>query len=121
MCSDKSLSATSDTTASTGNCGSCIFPFIYNNRLHTSCTTIDGDSQPWCSTQVDASGNHVAGGGNWEYCTDNSCPGSSVSTTQQMRVNPLNEPGKCCKCFYLLTSYLLKNFRQVDSFKIVGS
>ena len=97
----KTPKATSDITASTGSCGSCIFPFIFGNRIHESCTTIDGDSQPWCSTKVDANGHHVDGGGNWEYCTDSSCPGTSVSTTQQMSVNPLNAPGSCCK--YLQT------------------
>ena len=88
------------TSASTGSCGNCIFPFIFGNRIHESCTTIDGDAQPWCSTKVDSNGVHVSGGGHWEYCTDSSCPGTSVSTTQQMSVNPLNAPGSCCKFPY---------------------
>ena len=32
-----------------GQCGGCIFPFIFQGRYHDSCTIIDGDS-PWCST-----------------------------------------------------------------------
>ena len=96
--SGSSVSTTSAAGNTTGSCGNCVFPFIFGNRIHESCTTIDGDSQPWCSTKVDASGNHVASTGNWEYCTDSSCPGTSVSTTEQMSVNPLNEPGKCCEC-----------------------
>ena len=80
---------------STGNCGNCVFPFKFGNRIHNTCTTIDGDATPWCSTQVDTSGNHVAG--NWEYCKSN-CPGVAAPA---MTVNPLNAAGSCCKfCLY---------------------
>ena len=49
----------------------------------------------------------MSGGNNWEYCTDSSCPGTSVSTTQQMSVNPLNAPGSCCKFpFIILTKFI---------------
>ena len=41
-----------------GNCGNCVFPFIFGGRKHTTCTTIDGDS-PWCATEVDSSGAYV--------------------------------------------------------------
>merc|ERR1712210_86312 len=41
--------------------------------LHTGCTTIDGDTTPWCSTQTDANNDHVSGVGAWGYC-DASCP-----------------------------------------------
>ena len=93
-------SPVSYTSPSTGSCGNCIFPWIFGGRIHESCTTIDGDPQPWCSTKLDDNGVHVAGGGHWEYCTDSSCPGTSASTTQQMSVNPMNAPGSCCKNLY---------------------
>jgi len=37
-------------------CGSCVFPFIYKNRKHYTCTSIDADDDPqdpkkWCSTK----------------------------------------------------------------------
>ena len=86
---------------SSGSCGNCVFPFIYGNRQHDSCTTIDGH-RPWCSTQVDSSGVHVEG--NYEDCVDPSCPGTSYETTQQMTVAPGNEAGSCCKYFPSLIS-----------------
>ena len=45
---------TSSSIASTssGSCGNCIFPFTFANRVHKTCTTIDGDPIPWCSTKV---------------------------------------------------------------------
>ena len=36
----------------TSGCGNCVFPFIFAGRIHTTCTTMDGDSTPWCSTKV---------------------------------------------------------------------
>ena len=50
----------------------CAFPFIFRGTRITSCTTIDGDSRPWCSTQTNVLGVHVQG--NWGYC-DASCAG----------------------------------------------
>ena len=41
--------------------------------LHYGCTTIDGDTTPWCSTQTDGNDDHVSGVGAWGYC-DASCP-----------------------------------------------
>ena len=76
---------------STGNCGNCVFPFTLGNRIFNTCTTIDGDATPWCATQVDASGNYVAG--NWEYCQSD-CPGVAAPA---MTINPLNAAGSCCK------------------------
>ena len=84
----------STSSPSSGGCGNCVFPFIFAGRQHDTCTTIDGDENPWCSTQVDSDGVHVDG--NWEYCSD-SCPGTSVETTQQMTVASGNEVGSCCK------------------------
>ena len=57
-----------------GSCGNCVFPFIYNGTLITSCTTIDGDTQPWCATSVVGQGYMTE----WEYCTDPSCPGLDI-------------------------------------------
>ena len=85
---------TTSQTNTTVSCGNCVFPFIYGGRIHDRCTTIDGDSKPWCSTDATFSGG-------WEYCEDSSCPGLSASTTEQMSVNPINEVGSCCKqCTY---------------------
>ena len=84
----------STSSPSSGGCGNCVFPFIFAGRQHDTCTTIDGAENPWCSTQVDSDGVHVDG--NWEYCSD-SCPGTSVETTQQMTVASGNEVGSCCK------------------------
>ena len=100
-------SSSVSTLASTGSCGDCMFPFIFGDRIHESCTTFDGDTQPWCSTKVDS---NVSGGGHWEYCTDSSCPGTSVSTTQQMSVNPLNAPGSCCKFPYIKKVFEYKEY-----------
>merc|ERR1719454_2723263 len=59
----------------------CAFPFNYMGVLHTGCTTIDGDTTPWCSTQTDANNDHVSGVGAWGYC-DASCPvQETVATT----------------------------------------
>ena len=41
---------------------SCIFPFTHKGKTYKNCT-LDGDSSggAWCSTSVDAKGNHVGG------------------------------------------------------------
>ena len=49
----------------------CVFPFNFMGVSHSGCTTIDGDTTPWCSTQTDANDNHVPGA--WGYC-DAACP-----------------------------------------------
>merc|ERR1719458_1120212 len=59
----------------------CAFPFNYMGVSHFGCTTIDGDTTPWCSTQTDANDDHVGGIGAWGYC-DASCPvQETVATT----------------------------------------
>ena len=60
------------------NGSSCVFPFNYMDTTINTCTTIDGDERPWCSTQVDENGDHVANVGAWGYC-DASCPGNPVT------------------------------------------
>merc|ERR1719504_606037 len=57
----------------------CAFPFNYMGVLHYGCTTIDGDSTPWCSTQTDGNDDHVSGVGAWGYC-DASCPYQETTT-----------------------------------------
>ena len=73
---------TTTTTTGSGNssCGNCVFPFTFMNVEHTGCTTIDGDPTPWCSTLVDEDGEHVMGGGHWEYC-GTECPTMIPPTT----------------------------------------
>ena len=50
----------------------CIFPSMVAGVTLTGCTNIDGDTRPWCSTQVDSSGNQVKG--QWGYCPETGCP-----------------------------------------------
>ena len=78
----------------TTSCGSCRFPFEFDNMIYDTCTSIDGD-QPWClgGPPVDE-GTHILPPLKY-YCSDSdsSCPG----TLPQMSVHPNNEPGNCCK------------------------
>ena len=47
----------------------CVFPFKYLGQTLSQCTTLrDPDKIPWCSTKVDANGNHVTSGGFWGHC-----------------------------------------------------
>lgn len=48
----------------------CIFPFGHNGKQYNTCASEDaeGDTSPWCSTKVDASGNHVSGEGEYGSC-----------------------------------------------------
>jgi len=50
----------------------CIFPSRVGGVTLTGCTTLDGDTKPWCSTQVDSVGDQVKG--QWGYCPDTGCP-----------------------------------------------
>ena len=88
--------STTAPTNTTGTCGNCVFPFIYGNRIHDRCTSIDGDA-PWCSTAVDSTGNHIQG--NWEVCTDPTCPGMAANPAEVITPHPQNVPnaGVCCK------------------------
>merc|ERR1712130_862848 len=58
----------------------CAFPFNFMGVTHFGCTTIDGDTRPWCSTQTDANNDHVSGVGAWGYC-DASCPIQETAAT----------------------------------------
>merc|ERR1719381_10327 len=57
----------------------CAFPFNFMGVSHFGCTTIDGDTTPWCSTQTDANNDHVSGVGAWGYC-EVSCPLQETET-----------------------------------------
>ena len=56
----------------------CVFPFNFMGVSHFGCTTIDGDTTPWCSTMTDENNDHVSGVGAWGYC-DASCPLQGLS------------------------------------------
>ena len=89
-------------TNGTESCGNCVFPFTFANRLHTTCTTISGGAKPWCSTLVDSDGVHVAGGGHWEYCEDQACPG--VGPTASC-THPANAVGSCGGFSWLIITF----------------
>lgn len=65
----------------------CLFPFIFNNRIITSCTTIDGDTTPWCATAVNTERVMTR----WGYCTQD-CPGVREV---MMYIHPDNSVGSC--------------------------
>jgi len=56
----------------------CIFPFTWSatGKTYNECAfeADKGDTYAWCSTKVDASGNHVNGGGHWGKCDPDNCP-----------------------------------------------
>ena len=54
----------------------CIFPFIFNREIHTSCIWFSSHlpgHKPWCSTMVDKKGHHIEGKGKWGNCATG-CP-----------------------------------------------
>merc|ERR1719491_100145 len=60
---------------------SCVSPFNFGGETISGCTTIDGDTKPWCSTQVDENGDHVAGVDAWGYCDASpACLGAGSGT-----------------------------------------
>jgi len=72
-CSAESLSISS-CTATSGQ--QCVFPFRYKGVVYTECTSID-QSQPWCSTSVTSSGDHVTG--SLGFCPS-TCAGAGSSS-----------------------------------------
>ena len=45
----------------------CVFPFKHQGKEYNECTDVNDDNKKlWCSTQVNAAGEHVRG--NWGYC-----------------------------------------------------
>ena len=55
----------------------CVFPFTNRGRTFNHCTLdFADDNFPWCSTAVDANGNHI--NGQWGHCDcDKPCCDSS--------------------------------------------
>ena len=49
----------------------CMLPFTYNGITYTSCTSVLNYGIDWCSTEIDAYGNHV--GMKWGNC-GTGCP-----------------------------------------------
>jgi len=55
----------------------CVFPFTFNNFTYNGCPTDPTDetkTKRWCSTKVDETGKHIAGGDDWGYCTEGCTP-----------------------------------------------
>jgi len=79
------------------SCGNCVFPFIYNNRIHNFCTNIGAPSasDKWCSTVENYDEAYDDDGpDNFERCTD-TCPGMTVESMPQMNVDPRNAVDSC--------------------------
>ena len=52
----------------------CVFPFKFRGEIHNECNwDRDVSDGAWCSTMIDASGQHVGGKGNWGNC-GSKCP-----------------------------------------------
>ena len=48
----------------------CVFPFEWQGKIYTGCTTdSDPDQRRWCSTKVNSTGSHTTG--KWGYCSAN--------------------------------------------------
>ena len=78
-----------------GRCGNCNFPFIWQGRKSDRCTTVNGQTKPWCPFTWDSvTGDYLAG----ENCTDPSCPGLE-GNSEEMSVHPENAVGNCCTFF----------------------
>ncbi len=63
----------------------CVFPFSFRGVTYNECILVGAtDGVPWCSTQIDGSGEHVRG--TWAHC-GTSCPGSggAPAATQATR------------------------------------
>ena len=53
----------------------CIFPFSYKGITYTECTTYENNGIPWCSTEVDTTGNYIDG--KWGNCNSR-CPTATL-------------------------------------------
>jgi len=91
-CSGSGSPTVCSATSGPGAGSPCVFPFNFGGVSHSSCTTIDGDTTPWCSTQTDANNDHVPGVGAWGYC-DASCPGEGT-----VAPTTTNAPQESCQC-----------------------
>ena len=52
-------------TVSTKGGYQCVFPFIYDGKEYTKCTT-EGNYDPWCGYSVNAQKEMYSG--YWDYC-----------------------------------------------------
>lgn len=72
----------------------CQFPFTLRGKTYWACTYdlshITG-YKPWCSTKVDADGNHISGGRNWGICDDaQNCPIPPRDCGEPVRSSPID-------------------------------
>merc|ERR1711936_1343353 len=71
----------------------CIFPFTYQGRSYSECTTAGGFPQAWCATAINIYGSHQATG-QWGYC-DSSCPGSTSGSATTTTTTTTTATGPC--------------------------
>ena len=63
-----------------------------------------GETEPWCSTRTDSSGNHIGGQGNWGFCPSNcgtvgptSPPGTFPPAARCSRIGNSYQTQNCSK------------------------
>merc|ERR1719186_2584170 len=68
---------------------SCVFPFTFLGKTYTECAyeASQGDNYRWCSTKVDANGNHVIGGRHWGECNPDTCAGEFSDEHLQLQIS----------------------------------
>ena len=81
-------------TVSGGTTGvACVFPFIFKDKKHNSCTLVDADDGiPWCSTLTDSDGVHLGGQGKWGHCPD-SCEADVREQVSELSLESVFGPG----------------------------
>ena len=68
----------------------CVFPFTHRGVTYLGCAgdpAEDKMAERWCSTKVDANGNHMEGTNHYGYCPP-SCPSHYDIQTPQVTVTP---------------------------------
>ena len=68
----------------------CIFPFIYGGVTYLGCAgdpAEDKKDARWCSTKVDAKGNHMDGTNNYGFCP-HTCPSHYEIQAPEVSVTP---------------------------------
>ena len=59
----------------------CQFPFIFRNVQYWGCPPdLSDQTKLWCSTKVDANGNHISGSNAYGFCSS-SCPKHNSPST----------------------------------------
>jgi hypothetical protein len=52
----------------------CVFPFKFQGEVYNGCPVdLEDPSKRWCSTRVDANGEHITGAGEFGHCGPD-CP-----------------------------------------------